>query len=327
MQNPNRQYQYYPDQQALNTLFEIHDFSFRDPNRAANILERLLREQLRAAYIFTNEDSFYNYVRRSNAGELWRLLQDISFIPRHRHRFDAANILQEVTARVFERVPPETLLPNPLEPDYEGLDGIEPDFASEELETLYRAEIVAAARQVAWRPGDDLPVGWLNPLVQTTRLEYLPPNNDAMMALITQDLATSQRVRMAMENMFSAGEHPQINLPPIYRDDPAEICLQLPEDCRFLTTPTPMSVRMEALRNQPRPDLCIWDMRRRETNDIFPLRETNYIYQLVSLVRDTVANPDIARAYTIIFRANPLRYARDSVDEIVNEEPPTVGES
>lgn len=318
---------YYSGQESLNSIFRHYNISFRDPNHIVNILEQIIRDELGDTE-FADEDDYYDRVQAMSdaiAVALHDALEDIGRLDLHRHRVDAANILREVESRIFGGQPPNILIPTPREPAYEGPDAKVPDTTPQEVEDGFRDLLLARADQLLWRPGNDFPQPWEIPRAQLES-SYLPSINDDALKLIAQNTAATRATRTAVRNMLSSGEHPLVYRPPIYLDDPEEICLAMPEDCPFITAPTPISDRMAELLAQPWPQIQIWDYRLGERKDIGRLSQNHYIYQLVSLVRDIVADPDVARAYAIIFRAYPARYSTSSNDEIANEPPPTAEE-
>lgn len=317
---------YYRNQRYLNTLFQDYQISFQNPNYIVYVMTQLIRTQLAGMGLQSQRD-FFRQVQRSNCNGLWNVMRDIGELPHHRHRIDARNITDEVRSRIFQGNAPRTLLPTPMEPDYEGPDRRVPDIAVEQLETYYRAAIEDRATQLVWEAGDRYPRAWRTAATEGERLEYVPPNNMDALELIVQEESTSQMVRDAVFNILSADPPPNVKTVPVRLDNPAEVCLEMPEDCRFLNDPTPTSNRMTRFLEQEMYELEVWDYRLGERDETSTLDREHYIYQLVALVRDVARQPDVARAYAIIFRADPLRYAASSTDEIVDEPPPTAAES
>lgn len=320
---------YYRDQQYLNSIFAQFGLSFEDPNFIVETMTQLILTHLGSSQ-FMNERQFFYHVERSNCSQLWDLMREITGLPLHRHRVDARNILAEVRSRVSTQNAPRTLLPRPMERDYDGPDRLQPGEApeadAEALVEFYRRIVLEGAAQLVWQAGDRLPTAWEVDWGDDEQITYVPPNNADALELIVQNSAASQSMRNAIFNILSANPPPNLRTPPVFLDNPSEVCLQLPENCPFLNSPTPTSRRItEALAGQLY-ELEIWDYRLGEIEDIGPLSRNHYIHRLVSLVRDVVRQPDVARAYAIIFRADPTRYAVNSTDELADEPPPTARE-
>lgn len=314
---------YYRDQPYLNSIFAHFRLSFEDPNSIVETMAQLILTHLGSPR-FMNEREFFYHVERSNCNNLWDLMQEIGRLPLHRHRVDARNILAEVRSRVSTQNAPRILLPRPMERDYDGPDRLQqgeaPEADAEALVEFYRRMVLQGATQLVWEAGDRLPRAWEADWGDDEQTTYLPPTNADALELIVQDSAWSQTVRNAIFDILSANPAPNLRTPPVFLDNPSEVCLQLPENCPFLISPTPRSRRItEALAGELY-ELEVWDYR---LGDIGPLSRDHYIHRLVSLVRDIARQPDVARAYAIIFRADPTRYGVNSTDELVDEPPPT----
>lgn len=317
------------NQAQLNALFEHYDISFRNPEDFVRKLLRMLRNYHNAPWNLSEEDFRY-YLRNSNCLRLYDLLQTIRNLPQHRHRIDADNVLDQFRIRA-NRLPGQTaLVPTPMEPDYNGNDRVgaaevaEADLQLAELQAMVQAN----GDELLWNPEMNLPIPTLRTsIAPRAYIRHVPQTNENAMDLIVQGRASSQAARDAVLDILSADPPPSMILPPLLLDNPLETCLEMPEDCRFLNDPTPVSRYMDNILNQNANDLLIWDYRIGEKHEIDPLGTEHYIYQLISMIRDVIRQPEIARAYAIIFRAYPLRYAAGSADEIADEGPPTAAES
>lgn len=320
---------YYRNQPYLNSLFQLYGLSFENPNFIVQTMTDMILSYLGPPR-YMNQQEFYYHIQRSNCNQLWELMREIRRLPLHRHRVDARNILAEVRSRVFAVNAPRTLVPTPMEPDYEGRDRQEPGEApeadAEALVAYYQGMVEEGARELVWRAGDALPSAWLADGTNAEQIRYVPPNNADALELIVQRSATSRNARYAIFNILSADPPANLRAPPVFLDNPSEVCLQLPEDCRFLNSPTPISDRITRALGRGMYELEVWDYRLGDRDDIGPLTRNHYIYRLVELVRDVVRQPEVARAYAIIFRADPTRYGVNSTDELVDEPPPTEAE-
>lgn len=317
---------YYRDQPYLNGIFAHFRLSFEDPNFIVETMTDMILTHLGSPR-FMNERQFFHHVERSNCSQLWDLMQEIGALPLHRHRVDARNILAEVRSRVSTRNAPRTLIPRPMERDYEGPDRLQPGEApeadAEALVAFYRRMVLEGATQLVWQAGDRLPTAWEAEWTDDEQVTYVPPNNADALELIVQRSSRSRNARNAIFNILSANPPPNLRTPPVFLDNPSEVCLQLPENCPFLNSPTPASARITRALAGQLYELEVWDNRLGEIADIGPLSRNHYIHRLVSLVRDVVRQPDVARAYAIIFRADPTRYGVNSNDELADEPPPT----
>lgn len=317
---------YYQDQAMLNTLFGVYNLSFENP-------ELIARQLLRMVGNYRNirdEDELRYYLSTSNGLRLYNLLHNIQDLPLHRHRIDANNILTQFRIRIGGLPGQTILIPTPVEPDYDGPDRLDPaevavlDQQIAQLQDL----IQRSAEHVLWEPGTDFPLPILQPPFEPHEfIRNVPQSNSDALELIVRDNASNQAVRDAVFNILSADPPPNVIFPPFLIDNPSETCLQMPEDCRFLNDPTPILPNMDEILELDMNDIVIWDFRTGDKNVTGPLGTEHYIYHLISLVREIIRQPDIARAYAIIFRAYPLRYAVGSDDEIADEEPPLPGES
>lgn len=317
---------YYQDQAMLNTLFGVYDMSFEAP-------ELIVRQLLRMVGNYRNirgETELRYYLGTSNGLRLYNILHNIQDLPLHRHRIDANNIITQFRIRVGGLPGQTPLIPTPVEPDYDGpnrRDPAEVAILDQQIAQL-QDMIQGNAEHVLWEPGEEFPIPIFQPpLVPHEFIRDVPQGNSDALELIARDNASNQAARNAVFNILSADPPPNVIFPPLLLDNPSEICLEMPENCRFLNDPTPTLPNMDEILEQNMNDIVIWDLRTGDKNVTGPLGTEHYIYHLISLVRETVRQPDIARAYAIIFRAYPLRYAVGSDDEIADEEPPLPGES
>lgn len=301
--------------------FENFNVSFRDPN---DFVVKMV--DLREDYRVLDQDQTLTPAeisyRKRGTDALWGILQDVSANDLHRHRVDARNIIDEVVAR--ETTDDESLLiPEPVTRPYMGPDLRYPPYPPldpADEQTMANIE----ARMPKRQPDDPIPQLIMRlPPLSTKPIPADPSYNDELLPYIPTNLALVQQVRdIILQNQTTGFLDPGL-LPYKYLDDPGEEVLDMPENCQFLTGPTaPTDPALLDIRYWPA--LEIYDER---GGDNAPLTPNNYIYKLFKWIRWTMAQPEIARKYCIIFRANPRRYGIGSPDELVDEEEPSSEES
>lgn len=295
----------------VNTWFELYDISFKDPNFICEKVCRLREgcEAIANDPDLSEEDKIFE---QSGAVALWGILRDIAAHPAHRHRIDAQNIIREVEAREAGE-DPSFLLCRPQARPYAGPDQRYPPYPLLTPGLIINLENFER-RMPKRKPNDPLPI----PRIRPPPLMIDPPApvvdvNDALFDFLHDDDSMVDRLReeicTTLDHMLLTGGQIQR---PIYRDDPDEDVLDLPEDIPFIMGPT--APHDPTLLDQKLwPPLEIYDMR---LGDFQPLKPTNYIYKLLAWCRLMMARPDVARKYCIIFRANPRRYRDESFGEL-----------
>lgn len=304
--------------EEVSAWFTAFEVSFLDPNEFVGIMFDL-RDNYEAALMDPEERAR----QESGAIALWRILEDISQHPSHRHRQDARNIIEEVQAR--ERNEDEALLiPDPLQRPYIDDDRRVPPYPR------LRPDQELSPRNIEMRlprrlPDDDLPV----PFRWMARTSTAPPAdeyeyNTELDDYLWNDLQGGAQFAAAIEaDLNRDGVLDPGLLPYKYMDDPAEDVINMPDDCPFITAPTPP--HDERLLDQRLwPALNIYD--ERITVGSGSLEASSYIYKMLAWARQRMAQPATARSYCIIFRSNPRRYQVDTDDEISEEPPPTAEE-
>lgn len=306
--------------EEVSAWFTAFSVSFMDPNEFCAIVFNLRDNYQDPGLMDPDERA----LKESGAIMLWGILEDISQHPSHRHRQDARNIIEEVEAR--ERDDDESLLiPDPLPRPYIGDD-------RRTTPRRLRPDQELSPENIAMRlprrlPDDDLPLPFLwgvRPFTAPPPEEY--EYNDGLADYVAGDIGVAEIDAARIEASLDASVYGEIDpglLPYKYMDDPAEDVLNMPDDCPFITAPTPP--HNERLLDQSSwPALNIYDERIVEGTG--PIEASNYIYKMLAWARQRMAQPDTARSYCIIFRSNPRRYQVDTDDEISEEPPPTTEE-
>lgn len=305
--------------EEVSAWFGNFGLSFTDPNLFTDIVFDMRNNHEELGALGLNERAR----QQSGIHAIQGILEDISGHPSHRHRQDARNILEEIEAR--ERGDDESILiGDPLPAPYLEADRRYPPYPR----VLPRDEQSAAnieLRLPRRQPDDDIPVPYLR--IPPTNLGPPPldyPLNYQMGQWIPEDMVEADQMGIMIGAMLDGmGTLDPGLLPYKYMDDPAEDVLLMPEDCPFIVAP--VAPHDQSLLNQRLwPALEIYDERGQRGTG--PLRPTSYIYKLLSWCRMRMAQPNVARSYCMIFRANPRRYQEETDDEISEEPPPTTEE-
>lgn len=259
---------------------------------------------------------------RCNINALWGILHGISIHPLHRHRSDAENIINEVISR--ECGNDEALLlpePMPLPNQHRVLRGtpyiIEPwdEYTLANIQGRTPQRLPDAVPPVPWRRTPDGDPS-LRPLlgINDELIDYIPA---------ATELAGLDYQRQLILNDLSQGTLDPLTLPFKYRDDPMEIVFDMPENLPFMLNdidePDPT-----LLDSSLWPGLEIYDNR---SSMAGYLNDDHYIYQLFTWARITMAQPEFARNYCIIFRGHPQYYQLDTAEELEGEPEPSLDES
>lgn len=318
--NPNSRRLVQKHKQAvLDYWFGLYNLKFGDPTHFATFLTNRFRQinELERTGQLTEE-------LRSKAGcnTLYEILEEIRDLPDHRHREDAANILAEVDERLDGR-PPLPLVSRPMNVPPSPRTQAEMD-----MDNIIRSPFdddFIKLKMPPFRPEDGLPIPWVR-----VRESKLPPPKLGKTNLgVVDQLATKYSQNIAAKNsildILLAGTNLRGLDPPTYLDNPAEVVLEMPDNLRFLDDPIE-DVDDDLLDQAQWPKLDIFDLRRGSAAVYGPLQENDYIYQLISLTRQILSQPEIARKYTIVHRAYPSRYQDGTPEEFVDEDAPTVEE-
>lgn len=307
--------------EEVTTWFREFDVSFVDPQGFCDLMTDMRENNNDLADLDLNERAR----QESGARALWGILQDVAEHPRHRHRQDARNIIEEVEAR--EQGEDEGLLiPDPLPLPYLGANRLNPPYPRlrPDQEMTIQNIVATLPRRL---PDDDLPIPFIRVQRENTGPAPDPATgyeyNDDLGQWIPIDMVAAEQLRIGTDaaiNAFGSIEDRGL-LPYKYVDDPAEDVLNMPDQCPFIDAPTPP--HDERLLDQTTwPALEIYDDRTGETT-LGPISATHYIYKILAWARLRMAQPETARAYCMVFRGNPRRFQMDTNDEILDEPPPT----
>lgn len=309
-------------QQEVNHWFSTYNLSFRDPTRFATVLvdKYLEIHELEQAGLPTAD-----LIKKSGYNVIYEILQEIRDLRSHRHRVDAANILEEVNRRV-QGDAPRQLISRPMNappPVRSQAEMDEDDLSREPFDDI---DDYIMSKMPPVGENDGLPTPW----IRVSEGQYGKPFTTNMKNLqVAYELATkfsqSIAVRCSIFDILAAGTNHRGLDPPIFLDNPAEVVLEMPENLRFIDDPIG-EIDATLLDQTQWPKLDIFDLRRGPVSKYGQLEDVDYIYQLISLARQTLCQPEIARKYAIVFRAYPSRYQDNTPEEFVDEEAPTVEE-
>ncbi|KAG0136183.1 hypothetical protein HOY82DRAFT_667615 [Tuber indicum] len=294
-------------QGIINRWFTHYRFSFNNPEDIAVRLTQIKKRHKRRRP---------NRILPGNCDIFLRVLAEISLMPNHRHRRDAANIFHEVNARMKGETE-EELLPDPLR------------FRRPENRVQAAGEplpIVAGILPPGRPPGGPIP----DVSVRRIHLRYasatpaLPPENEGLFEAAARWIPDSGDFMTAMQNFRSMGaDDPDLH-EPLLADHPLEVVMEFPEDIPFITAPLPQVD--PALQRAERTPLTIYDTRAWTKGARGAINPDHYIYNLIDLFRTKLLHPSVAAKYAIVNRAHPSRYRMGSMDNIADEPPPSAGE-
>lgn len=183
------------------------------------------------------------------------------------------------------------------------------------------------------KPGDPLPRAFKNSHEPIDAPPAKPAaENDGIRRAIENLIVDEEASELILKEIeASKGKYTPNLHPKRLWDDPGEICLALPENCPFVEHQTPKIQEFVMDRSTWVP-MNIYDLRSdlrsgARSGVTGPIESTNYIWVLFDMIRETLINPEVARAYAIIDRAHPERYTEDGSDDIGDEPPPAATES
>ncbi|RPB00491.1 hypothetical protein L873DRAFT_770104 [Choiromyces venosus 120613-1] len=300
------------DQDLINRWFTHFAISFNDPEDMASRLTKLKQLHKRRSP---------NQLLPGNCDRFLSILTQISSIPGHRHRRDAANIVRQVNERL-KKGTYEALLPDPARwGDYVPLPGdVLAEDANDPLPDI----------SDCFPPfhGPAAPI----PDVSTRRISQRFSSNPPSLLVENQGIIDStagffpaaEDFMAALENLRAMGAHDPGLHAPLFLDNPREVVMEFPENIELLTAPVP---RVDpTLQTAARSQLTIYDTRAGPASTRGALTPDHYIYHLFELFRTKLLEPSVAAKYAIINRAHASRYAQESGDDIADEPPPTLNE-
>ncbi|KAG0136915.1 hypothetical protein HOY82DRAFT_620740 [Tuber indicum] len=297
-------------QNVINQWFTHYGFSFSNPEHIAAQLTQLKRSYKRRKP---------NLALTGNCDRLLRILTEVSLLPNHRHRRDAANIIDQVNARLT-RGTVETLVPDPV--IFRPVEG----FASAPSDNSPLPFVVGTLPPYR-QPGAPIPdVSTRRIHRRYTRDAPAPPADNEGLAdtVAARWIPHSGGFTTAMANLRSMrADNPGLHA-PLLVDNPREIVMEFPEDIPLLTAPVPHVD--PTLQRAARSPLTIYDTRAGPPSTRGALTPDHYIYNLVDLIRTKLLWPSVAGKYAIINRAHPSRYRIGSADNIADEPPASVNE-
>ncbi|KAG0643513.1 hypothetical protein HOY80DRAFT_1091420 [Tuber brumale] len=296
-------------QDVINQWFTHYRFSFSNPEDLAARLTQLKRRHKRRRP---------NLIVPGNCDRFLGILTEISLMPNHRHRRDAANIIAQVNTRL-RRGTVEVLLPDPVRYEIIQNPGSAPS-ANNPLPAY--AGTLPPDRQPG-APIPDVSVRRIHP--RHTRGAPSPPaENEGLVDTAFRWIPNSEDFMIAMQNLLSMkaddlGLHARLLV-----DHPLEIVMEFPEDIPLLVAPVPEVD--PTLRTAARSQLTIYDIRVGPPSTRGALTPDHYIYKLIDLIRTKLLHPSVAARYAIVNRAHPSRYRIGSTDNIADEPPASVDE-
>ncbi|PWW80686.1 hypothetical protein C7212DRAFT_361232 [Tuber magnatum] len=298
-------------QEVINQWFTHYKFSFTNPEDLAARLTQLKRRHKRRRP---------DRAVPGNCDRLLATLTEISSLPRHRHRNDAANIVSQVHARLT-RGTVQTLVPDPRRfgrlPDPGA--AISP-FADDPVPEVIG---VLPRRRAPGEPVPDVSTRRTLPR-HTSATPALPAGNEGLIDDTVRWIPETEDFMAAMHNLRTMGANDPGLHAPLLVDHPREVVMNFPETIALITAPVP---QIDAtLRTAPRSPLTIYDTRAGTPRTQGALTQDHYIYNLIDFFRTKLLEPAIAAKYAIINRAHPSRYGSGSADNIADEPPATVNE-
>ncbi|RPB01068.1 hypothetical protein L873DRAFT_1842722 [Choiromyces venosus 120613-1] len=302
------------NQQELNQLFRSLNISFDDPNRIADVLTQMTNDYWGTAQ---HVDSNLGEREWTNAQEqtliLRSLIKEVSGLPLHRHRMDAAMIIKEVSHRLVDPLNPLRVESNPMFTPYPG--PVAEDAEHRKLVEEDELVNLRATREI----GDELT---LPPDARDPPLSSIPQDH----ALPLENISLSYWVQQPRDGLHwmrllqqKARENPGPPVPE-YLDNPADLLLHLPDHFPLIDGPVPEVTlwREEDIR---RPE--VYDSRKEVGGYTSRENDDSYLFKFACLVQDVLLQPEVAMKYTIILRATRGRYLDTGPDEIWNESAPT----
>ncbi|KAG0136186.1 hypothetical protein HOY82DRAFT_599366 [Tuber indicum] len=298
-------------QEVINQWFSHYSFSFSNPEDIAVRLTQIKQrhQRRRPARMLPG-----------NCDRLLGILREISESPIHRHRRDAANIIDQVNART-RRGTVERIVPDPMRYVSAGHHGYGLSPAADDP-----LPVVSGTLPPDRPPGEPIPD------VSVRRIHRRiagaapapPPDNQDLVDERFRWIPDDEDFMIAMENLRSMGaDDPGLHA-PLLVDHPLEIVMEFSEDIPLLTAPLPQVD--PALQTATRTPLTIYDTRAWSQGARGAINEDHYIYHLIDLCRTKLLHPSVAAKYAIVNRAHPSRYRTGSTDNIADEPPASTNE-
>lgn len=322
-------------QAEVDFWFMTYALTLSDPTDFADVLSDLLLKhaEFRQGH---SEEEVQEFEREGGAETIHGILTEIAGLPAHRHRIDAANILHEVrrvleTGEAVRPIFGRPMLP-PAEPDssLQDSDGESSDSDPERTAPLTTEEILERSRTIR-QPNDPLPTPQIRiytpgniPLAEQTE------DNRIILNRFVTEHALNLGARNGILALLSSGLYSARGQGvPYYLDNPTEVLIEMPHESKvpFIIAPIIGNVDPDLYLDQTRwPMLNIDDLRTGCQVNFGRIQPENYIYQFISLVREILCLPEIARKYVIILRGHPTRYQNDTKERFEDETPPTAQE-
>lgn len=336
-------------QKGIDRWFWKYKVNFNDPTRFATVLHKLnakvkALEDLDTRPKYQVRLSYTDLTTIRGSKALTEILREIAELRSHRHRIDALSILYEVYRRTAGEEP-RNIRPTPLNPG-----SIPTPRAPDELKRPLDEYEIARRRPVTaeeiastmpeWDMHDPLPGPWIREKTN----EIPPPDrgmrNRELQETLSTQFANDPNARASIVAFLSTGALNPGHVQRTYLDNPAEILRDMPHQDRVPIisgpilpggsgeTPEEIIAGQYDINNDEEywPTLDILDLRRGSEDSCGYLEESDYIYQLVALVRRVLSQPEVARHYVWICRAHPSRYQNDTEDRFEDEGPPTAEE-
>ncbi|PWW72327.1 hypothetical protein C7212DRAFT_366706 [Tuber magnatum] len=302
------------NQNDLNRLFRSLNLSLDDPNRVADVLTEMSNEYWGVERERTNSLTEQEWSDAQEKTLLLRsMLQEIRGLRFHRHRVDAANIIDEVDRRLRDPSNSRRVDPIPMCLPYTG--PLADDYASRWPAGRRELSEMMATRY----SGDPVPLPppfQHPPLSSIPQERVLPAENTGLSYWVEQPRDGLHWMRLLQ---LKAKENPGHPIPE-YLDNPAESFLNYPDHFPLIDGPVPEVTpwREEDIRKP-----IVYDSRKGTGRYMKRESEDSYLYKFVHLVQNVLLQPEVAMKYTIILRATRGRYLDPGPDNIWDEPAPT----
>ncbi|KAG0136185.1 hypothetical protein HOY82DRAFT_536298 [Tuber indicum] len=256
----------------------------------------------------------------SNCDRLLGILREISLFPDHRHRRDAANIIDQVNARM-RRGTVQRLVADPMRFPRNEDPGVSLSPSADDP-----LPVVQGTLPPDRPPGEPIPdvsVRRIHPKIAGAG-PAPPPRNQDLVDAGFRWIPDDEDFMIAMENLRSMGaDDPGLHA-PLLVDHPLEIVMEFWDDIPLITAPLPQVD--PALQTATRTPLTIYDTRAWSQGTRGAINADHYIYRLIDLCRTKLLHPSVAAKYAIVNRAHPSRYRAGSKDNIADEPPASINE-
>ncbi|KAG0136184.1 hypothetical protein HOY82DRAFT_536297 [Tuber indicum] len=298
-------------QDVINQWFTYYRFSFSNPEDIAVRLTQIKQRHQRRRP---------TRMLPGNCDRLLGILREISLFPNHRHRRDAANIVDQVNARM-RRGAVQRLIPDPMRFQRRENPG---DNLSPSADAPL--PVVMGTLPPDRQPGEPIPdvsVRRIHPRIFGAAPEP-PPENEGLVNAGFRWIPDDEDFMIAMENLRSMrADDPGLHA-PLLVDNPREVVMEFSEDMPLITAPLPQLD--PALQTATRTPLTIYDTRTGSQGTRGAINADHYIYHLIDLCRTKLLHPSVAAKYAIVNRAHPSRYRTGSKDNIADEPPASINE-